>query len=496
MKKLLLASTMLLATPAVAQSWSHPNWTDGSVPARSWIEAPTIPTGTLPADTYEPAEASEAGITESQWITTDDGTQDYHQTGTFERKFRITCEHSTNKHIDPILYYNNPGPVGHRHQGNGWVNWTSTSSYTEIRGDPNSTCTGGPLNATNYWEPEMLYVKNGVLVGIRPQAQTFYYINGIMSDPQLLTYLRRNFGFIGGVDPNNYNDTARRAEYSAAGFEYPGSTDTPAGFGGWQCFKNNGTVEVLVTREASKMKTPFYNIPTAQFARHLKAEDGSDPWGGNCTGSDSNHAVIIGNLTAPQCWDASNPRAPDGRGHTAYSSQKPGNTFLNTCPDNHVHLPQLQSKEEFRTTGFNTGSMPYGDMYLSSDRMNPSNTPGDPTSKDPCRQIGPYFCNGSTLHFDWIYGWNSDIADEWQRECLGITVRGVAPTNGPAECNTSKISKFRRLLAGGQASPNTALSGGCAVILNCTNAVPGNIELYNQPPAGQRGNTKIRHKHN
>jgi hypothetical protein len=501
---LLAALALAFATPALAQSYQHPDWTDGSVPTPSWTTPGANPTTTAPADTYEPADVTDSGFTESQWILATNGTDDYVQTppNLRERKARFTCEPSTAKQIDPILYLGTPSPVGHRHQGFGNYNWNPSSTWGTLRADPKSSCGGGPLLGTIYWEPEMLKAINGgVVAGIRPQVISFYYIAGLLSVANDHTWLRRDFGFIGGANfgttgqANDYNDTTRRAQYAAAGYLYPGSPDTPAGFAGWQCYRGSDGAIVAVSRVASRMKGQS-GAAITDHARHIKAEDGSDPWGGNCTGTTASPGYLIGNLQAPECWDRHNLRSPTGRTHVAYAASKADSSVQNACPRSTVNgsvvswgkVPTLTGKAEFWHTGFSD----YGQWYLASDRMNAPDTPADPSSKDPCRATGPYFCPGSTYHFDWINGWKSSIVDEWQRECLGISVRGVAPTNGPAECGTSQISKFRKMLYGG-ASPNSALSG-CATILGCTNAVPGNTQRYNPLAAGTPVTGAVKHE--
>jgi hypothetical protein len=483
MKKLFIAFMLMLwSVPVFAQPYQNSDWLDGSIPTRNWAVPSSKPTGAAPADTFEPADVSDSGFTESDWIITTDGNTDYVQGAGHDRKIRIQCDSGKNFHGDPILFPGVAPPVGHKHQGIGNIHWDQNSTFNTLRASPSSTCSGGPLNGTIYWAPEMQQITpTGYVAGIRSQVITFYYISGLQTNNPSLTWLRRNFRFIGGANPNDYNDSARRAEYAAAGYLYPGGPDLPAGFIGWQCYRDAAASDVAtVTRVASRAKSMF-GVADPLMARHLKAEDGSDPWGGTCTGSIASPGTLLLNLIAPGCWDRHNLQAPDGRGHMAYAATKADSSVVGACPKMTVNgvtqeyggLPQLTSKEEFRHAGF----ADYGTWFFSSDRMNPASTPGDATSKDPCRQIGPYFCNGSTGHFDWIYGWKSAIIDEWQRECIGITVRGVAPTNGPAECGTSQISKFRKLKYTG-ASPDPTMSGNCAVINSCSNAVPGNKERF------------------
>lgn len=486
MKRLLLALAAFMSTPAFGQAYDHSDWLDGSVPTRDWSVDSTNPTGSAPADAFEPADES-SPIADGSWVITTSDLADYVQIPSRERKFRTLCEPANAKIVDPVLFHGTPSPVGHRHEGIGNVGWDENTTFTTLRASPSSTCAGGPMNGTIYWEPEVIKeLPNGVGIGVRPQNATFYYINGQQNEPQIFTWLRRNFRFIGGVNPNDFNDTARRAEYTAGGLEYPGNPVASAGFAGWQCFRGSDLTLVAVTVTESQMQTA-QGAPNGGAARHLKSSNGSDPWGGNCTGTVAHPGLLMLNLSGPSCWDGHNLGAPDGRGHVAYAARSSDNVRQNVCPrvtvngvvQQYRHIPALEAKTEFYHTGFTD----YGTWYFGSDRMNTPSTPADPTSIDPCRQTGPYFCNGATAHFDWWYGWKSSIIDEWQRECLGITVRGVAPTNGPAECNTSQISKFRKLQYGGT-SPDSSLSGGCVVILACSAAVPGLKSRYNPIPDG------------
>jgi hypothetical protein len=464
---------LAFANAAFAQAWGP----DGQQP-RNWIATPNNPAnGTVAADAYEPAAPTES-IVDTDWLVPANLANYLTNPGS-QRKARFLCRPSTAHQVDPILGLG-LNPFGHRHQGIGNAGWNENSTFSTLRASPSSTCAGGPLNGTIYWEAELLKdLATGVTVGIPPYVSTFYYLSNLRQDPIELTWLRRNFGFIGGANPSDYNDTTRRNELTAAGMVYYGSPETPAGFKGWQCYRGSDGAIQTVTRVASQMKSDTGSaIPT--YSRHLRAPDGSDPWGGTCTGSAAQPGFILLELEAPNCWDGHNLRSPDGRGHVAYWTRTPDSAHVRLCPNNWVKVPQLTAKVEFHHAGFSD----YGTWYLSSDRMNSPGTAGDPTSLDPCRQTGPYFCNGSTAHFDWIYGWKPSIIDTWQRECLGISVRGVAPTNGPAECDSGTISHDYALASGGT-SPNSSLTGGCSIVAGCVSSyTPGDPNRYNPVPAG------------
>lgn len=500
---------LALLVPAIGHAQSY----DGGGPLTpSWVASPTNPTGSAPADAIEPADVADSGFTESAWILTTDGSTDYIMTAGAERKFRVRCEPSDAVQLDPILYPGQAAPVGHPHQFTGRVA-TPDSTFATNRASPSSRCSGGPLFSTAYWEPEVFKtMPNGLVVGVKHDADTFYYVNGLIGDPNNLTYVRANTAFIGGANPSNYNDTAGRAEYAAAGLMYPGGPDTPAGSVSWQCYAGSDlNTAVTVTVTASRKKD-MRGTADSGVARHLRNAAGQDPWGGNCTGSVASPGMLIASMVGPDCWNRTDLRATDGRGHTRYSGTSSDNAIVSVCPNNWAHWPQLATKKEFHHTGFSD----YGTWYYGSDRMRMATTECPDAaaacdgvsggnvpatvggvaytrvSLDPCRAVSVDFCPGSTGHFDWLYGAKRGIFDEMQRECLGITVRGVAPTYGPAECNTSQISRYRKMRYGGT-SPDSAMSGGCTVINSCDNAVPGNVERYNPLPAGTEADITVTH---
>lgn len=483
-RTLIVALSLLCTSPAFGQAFDG-----GGAVSRVWSSSASNPTGSAPADAIEPANVTET-LTESDWIdgVTDNQATDYLVgSGVNARKFRFSCADSWVGNVDPILAKGSTN-FAHGHAGAGHAVADPDFTWTRARAAPSSTCDGGPIVSTNYWKPQMLWQQsNGLVTSVRSKT-LFYYQNGTQGTTQKATGLRRDFGFIGGPNPADYNDTARRAEYAAAGMLYPGSPDTPAGFVGIQCSTYNGTVQtVSLTSSRAKLRD---GTPVTYMARHLKNEAGQDPWGGTCAGTNSQPAMIIIDLIAPDCWDRTNLRSPDGRSHTAYGANSGADPANDKCPDGWAFVPQLEGKEQYFTTGF----AEYGNWYLSSDRMNPPGTPGDPTSKDPCRQIGAWFCPGSTAHFDWINGWKSNVLDEMQRECLGVTVRGTGPANGlGGECNNGTISRYRRFKGG--TSPDTSLSGGCTVIAHCFSLDPGQVQRFHPLKVGTAATVTIHHTH-
>ena len=485
-------------TQSLGVKWDHPDWQDGSIPAIDFtVAAAKVGNETAVFDTWEPAEALDLGFTVTDWIVGRDSSSYVRVDPTIrERKFRITCDVGTPGFFDPLLYYAQQD-IGHRHQGIGNFKWSPLTYYGTLRSQPGSSCTGGPGNGVIYWAPAgQRTLANGAVAHQKPNIISFYYIGGLLSEANRNTWLRRNFRFITGAgfndtgQPNDYNDTARRAMYANAGLVYPGGPDTPAGFAGWQCYRGSDGAYITVSRIASRMKGSK-GQELSGYARHLKAEDGSDPWGGACTGSDAQPGNLIINLYAQQCWDQHNGGSHDGMSHVAFAGESADGTIQGRCPTvvvngvrkDFVQVPALQVKEEFRHTGFSGGSAPYGELFFASDRMNPSGTAPDTQSKDPCRATGPWYCNGSTVHADWWYGWQATAADLWQRECLGIAVCGVAPVNGPAECGDSQLSIDKGLHYGPRPSGYDDTMS-CASVIQCSTAQPGQPGFYHPLPKG------------
>ena len=100
----------------------------------------------------------------------------------------------------------------------------------------------------------------------------------------------------------------------------------------------------------------------------------------------------------PQCWDGVNLTSDDKRSHMSYPI--PAETpFTGTgrCPDSHpIAIPEISYKFAVMVTN-STG--PSDTWYLSSDM----------------KELHP---NGSSLHGDWMNGWDSDIMDLIINNCI------------------------------------------------------------------------------
>lgn len=100
----------------------------------------------------------------------------------------------------------------------------------------------------------------------------------------------------------------------------------------------------------------------------------------------------------PQCWDGVNLTSEDHRSHMSYPilAEAP-NTGTGRCPDSHpVAIPEISYKFAFEVTQ-STGT---SDTWYLSSKMNSSHP------------------NGSSLHADWMNGWDPDIMDLIVKNCI------------------------------------------------------------------------------
>ena len=452
---LLAALTLLAAFPAQAQSWTvgqvTPEWIYST--ETTW-SPPIDPDAVHPADAHEPAVSANDNVLYNRelWVYAPGDDQRTQEGTSIEAKFRTECRPTFIKRADPILF-RGQYPAGHGHTFFGPNDPFIAANvedfdYAMGRAHPSSACQGGPLNTTLYWEPSIYDDRHGVRLTVMPDLATFYYAVGA-PEHEDLTHLRRNLRFIGGADPTNFNDYARRSELPA-GLIYGGTANTPAGFAGIQCVPGAGTAATVALAHRLNADTTT--------ARYLKGPAGEDPWAGACT---AGFIVIV--VVAPDCWDGTNLASPNGRDHFRYSARHQHFGTAGQCPSNFVKVPHFESKVHVNHDGWEEDLQHW---YLSSDRMDPamtvedvdpdtglatcSNDPvtqGDDCSLDPCRKIGPYYCSFATAHFDWWGAWDNTTMEQWEKNCIGITIDGV--TVDHADCNDGALADNRNLKDGG-----------------------------------------------
>jgi hypothetical protein len=477
MKKFLLAfPALIVSTPAAAQVWNHPDWTDGSVPAADWqtkarlvsegqiIGDGTVNGGTPPATAYSPADIGpEAlGYTTSNFTFATGGYLALTDSPSVEGKIRIGCDVVKTGQFDPVLFFG-LDLTGHDHTFFGPSSAGPSSTYTTNRSTPGiSTCVGGPLNMTAYWEPSMqIMLPSGYKATLRPWQTIFYYaINGALG--KTLTHLPNGFAFIGGVNPADPNDTVRKAEYQAANLIYPGD-----GWVGYECFtlgadgvpETGDDVKINADTDAIGQVEPITGSNTG-YSKALEKADGSDPWGGRCTAG-----YLIATVKAQQCWDGHNLTSPNGRDHLRYETRTGDSTFTSVCPKSWWRVPHFSVKIYFRHGGWTD----YQRWFLSSDRYG--------FTEANWRK------RGSTFHFDWKNGWDPAILKKWEKNCLGMTIDGVAGTI--ADCGFALIENGLAMNYGVPGQPgfsnNPIINGGA------DNYAPNDNRRFMSVQPGQKG---------
>lgn len=509
----------------VAASQTPGTWTVGDQGA-VWTTPSALPTGSAPADTSEPTLVALPGTeTVARWTySTGDqlytsrctGTQlNYYKNTTAgsctkagggtilnmgEKKIRLTCGPATAKRKDNLLAFGTRY-FGHGHQGYGAITWDENSTYTTLRTDPRSSCLGIILNASNYMEPVVeATTASGALMSVLAQDQAVYYTEGVQSDPNVATWIRRGMAWIWGSPPSDFNDTKRRAEYAAYGLTYPGTSTTPAGQFGIYCIDGDGVGATVIASARLGGAT--------DKARFVKDQNGLDAFGGTCKSTAGGLATLTTDLGSPECWDRVNLTAVGARDHTRYA-------VAGVCPKTSGggdwgRIPAGQVKNIYMTTGFSE----YGSWRFSSDHMRMATTecpdPANPcngvsggnvpgtvggvfysrVSLSPCRSTGLDFCNLETLHADYTFAWHGPTFEIMERECLGLTVRGTAPTDGPAECNFGQMDRYTAL----QAIPPSGASfwtGGCVTSYDCNDSIPTKPRERFRVIEGQNAGTVI-----
>jgi hypothetical protein len=359
-KKLLLASTIFLASPVIAGPWlvgqQTPTYTDAH-PLGSPNTAPFYTAG-------EPADIS-GGFTTSTWLHTGNPPMPNGTTSEFsgigsggvESKARFDCNVAFESHDDPIIAPGVPNGASHDHTFFGNTAAAAApynATYASLRAAGNSTCYGGPLNRTLYWEPSVKKVlSSGVVATIKPKNIVTYYESGALADigtgritdPLVGTRWPRSLDMIAGFDMNDPTNSrvtsiiaalnalpGRSGQYSAL------ANNVGGGFVGWQCFTYN----------------------SGSGAKAYLSADGGVTANIDCA---PNTDIFVEMFSYP-CWDGKNPTSPNGRLHMMPLIRDNFNS-KNVCPDNWYRVMQFRAKVIFKQTG----PSDYKTWFFSSDRM-------------------------------------------------------------------------------------------------------------------------------
>jgi hypothetical protein len=441
MKRILLASTILIATPALAGPWT--------VGQQTFSYSTSHPLGTIntaPAYGYEEADVA-SNFTETTWThdtgdTPGPGGQFSPPGSGSEAKFRADCNIAFENSNDPIIFPGIAGGSPHKHSFFGNLDAatnTQNVTYASLRASGNSTCYGGPLNRTLYWEPSLQKVlPSGVTATIKPANIVTYYESGDMSaigtgainDPNVVTRWPRGINMVFGfnmADPNdNTKPTSSGVLVAAANAVSPGrytaAPKSAGGFVGWTCNGVNG----------SNADSP---IPGSGYQPYLRNANGT------ATLTCAPGTQLIAELVSYPCWDRVNLTSPDGRGHfTPFI--RDNNTGGNVCPDGTSRVQQFRSKVTFNNF---FGSSDYKEWFWSSDRMAGMTQ----------------FLNGQTGHADlipaWAYGTaaSPSVFINFSVHCGGQTIvmSGTTLTGDAHECGTGRFTSSSQLWAN-EASPD------------------------------------------
>jgi hypothetical protein len=421
---------------------------------------------------YEPADIS-GGFTTSTWIhgsstCPSGGCGAYLAPGTgSEGKARFDCNAAGHNNDDPIIYPGVQGGSPHEHTTFGnlaFANSMYNATYAALRVTGNSTCYGGPLNRTLYWEPSMKkLLPSGYAATIIPKNIVTYYeacelgYSGVdySKDCSKSSRWPRSIEFIEGFnmnDPTNsrvtdivaaLNAAAGWAKYSTVG------AGSAGGFVGWFC----------------------YSVVSGTLGPVSALKDGAGNPTLNCTANTDIYAELL----SDPCWDGVNFTSPNGRLHMM-PYIRDNNASRNVCPDNWVRVMQFRAKVTFSQTG----QSDYSNWWASSDRM-----------------VGmTQFLNGQSMHFDLIPAWDYGTAASpgvflnFSNHCDGtpITISGTTMATDPHECAYGRIDQTENVYVN-EASPDASSPNP---IVNLSPNQTGTLRYFTVTP-GSTGTGHLHH---
>ncbi len=223
--------------------------------------------------------------------------------------FRTICTYSHMNFDDPIVYPGQPG-LSHLHAffGNSLTNANSTAASLASTG--NSTCRGGTINRTAYWQPAIIDTKDGTPVA--PRIAIVYYKSGGAALPADVQPLPAGLRMVAG--------------------DSKGSAPVAWGPASFSC---NGEPQGSKWDFSDPKQPNTYQIPNC-------------PVGGE----------VWASVAFPQCWDGVNLDSPDHKSHMAYwPSPNPYADATHPwgkCPPSHpVTLPVITITAVYEVTEAN-----------------------------------------------------------------------------------------------------------------------------------------------
>lgn len=481
--KRILAAALLstcMASPALAGPWT--------VGPQTITYTNTHPLGgrnSAPAYAYEEPDVS-SGFTENLWThDTGDGTTavggQYDGPGVgSEAKFRADCNIAFENHNDPILAPGIANGATHDHSFFGNVAAATNThlvTYASLRAAGNSTCWGGPLNRTLYWEPSMKKVlSNGITVSVKPKNITTYYEGGDLAefntgrigDPAVFARWPRGIKFIEGVNMSDPGGTRYATILAAANAGQPGRYSlvlgATSGFRGWSCL-----TPAAGAGPGGRIATS--PLPASDFQPYLKNANGTPTL--DC----APNTLIMAEIASDPCWDGVNLDSPDGRLHMM-PFLRDSNTGKNVCPDNWFRVVTFRAKVQFMTKS----QSDHTNWWAASDRMAGMTQ----------------FLNGESMHFDlipaWSYGTGASPGTflRFAVHCNGqtVTVAGTTINGDPHECGSGRFDSASQLY-NNEASPDGSAPNPIVTL----NPDHSGIDRYFLPATGTSVPGTVSHTH-
>lgn len=433
MKKLIALLCLMFAQAAYAGPWLVGQQTISYSSSHILGDGSNSHGGEAPYySANEPTDVPTSSTIITAWkITcspTDFGTscgefKDFANGGT-EAKARFDCNISFHEKNDPIIAPGVANGSSHDHSFFGSLGFQGHAqdiTYSGLRsaggGGTNagySTCYGGPMNRTLYWEPSMIVPVNGVNAVLQPFSIVTYYICGDSISPTAgsqygpanCSRWPRKLDMIFGFNMSDPTDTTgqnRVAAANAAGGNYTYASSN----GGWYCFSPaTPSYTAYAPNQVQGAHQPYINDGAGHETLNCNVTqmDGTT----SCTLGTANCGYLIsGDLISEECWDGQNPTSPDGRSHMI-PRIRDNVAGLNVCPDHWYLIPHFESKPEFLFKSV----AEIRAAYLSSDRM-PGMT---------------QFKGGESLHADLMPAWDYGTGDSpgfmlrFFQHCLGLSM--------------------------------------------------------------------------
>ncbi len=278
--------------------WAPGPWTPATPPPGTCPlqPPPTTMHGGLPVD-ESTIPKPQAGVSDVR--VTNSGTFPARSAEYPAGQFRTVCYYSHYGYDDPIVH---PGEAGtsHLHVFNGNGSTDANSTLDSLM-HGTSTCRGGTINRTAYWQPAMFdYVTKRV---IPERTSILYYKSAIYTDPTKAHAFPSGFKMVAG-NPG----ASGPMQYGPAHFECSG-----------YAIGNDNTF-------------PYVPDPRGPHTIPSMADCG--------VGSEI-HAVVI----FPNCWDGVNLDSPDHRAHMVYNWGPVNGLNIQGCPADHpFEMPTITVK--------------------------------------------------------------------------------------------------------------------------------------------------------